>query len=223
MCRNDSLALLAFPYDAVGIQFAAIGNSQGLFLYWHEIEVLQSGTRSDSSVSRLDAHYHILIVFPHARWQLGSRHVISKIESRFGTLVVTTCCAVGTVVRVFLQTVNVVDIGCVVGCESHDTRVHSVYLPVENQFLAPVTYDVAPELSSFCVARLNGIVRLFSHLYQASVSEVADVGIISASVRRINSLPVQFIVPPYTFCGEISNQAIYFVALGIKYLIPVHG
>ena len=114
----------------------------------------------------------------HARRQLRTWHVVPQVETRVRTLVISLRRAVQAIVWVFHQTVNIVHRSCVIGREARDTYAYASFHVAQNQFLAPVTDDVAPESSTLGINREITIAAQLGDFYFSSLKEVLDIHIV---------------------------------------------
>ena len=134
----------------------------------------------------------------HYRRQLRTRHVVAQVESGVRTLIISLRSTLHAICRVFLQAIDIVNVGCVVCCKTYNTHAHSVLLMEQHQFLTPVTDDVTPEGSTLGIDGNIPPSTQFCNLNESAVIEVLDIHIIMA-ITCFHNLAIQLIVPPYTF------------------------
>ena len=143
-------------------------------------------------------------------------HVATEVEARARHLVVATCGAVETVVRVFLQRVEAV-VGGYVGRICNQSGAGLVVLLHENELFAPVAGDVAHERRAHGTARMDGPVALARELNEARsvVLGHVDVGATAAAAARGNQFALQVAIPPHGLHGVGGFPFLYHVALAI--------
>ena len=103
---------------------------------------------------------------------------------------------------VFLQAIDKVCVGSVVGGYTRETHSHTVFLVEQYQLLAPVADDVAPEGSTLGIDRHISVVADFGELHFTPIKEILHINVVVA-IARLDYLAVQFVVPPHTLAREL--------------------